>query len=148
MNRKTELIACGFIAVLFALTASAARAETDDDNRIWLNLNAQGKLLSARLIGTPSCNLAGAKMVETSISYYSDPQCFTTFRNEPACGSVTPTHRRVPLDQAQRKSIGSGNNFPTRLSLVRPHCRVGPGLSSVRWIRGTTSGTGYVKCFE
>ena len=44
MNRKTELIACGFIAVLFALTASAARAETDDDNRIWLNLNAQGKL--------------------------------------------------------------------------------------------------------
>jgi Protein of unknown function (DUF2490) len=35
---------CGLIAALLVLTTNASRAETDDDNRIWLNLNAQGKL--------------------------------------------------------------------------------------------------------
>jgi Protein of unknown function (DUF2490) len=44
MRSITKTIPRGLIAALVIFTTTAARAETDDDNRIWLNLNAQGKL--------------------------------------------------------------------------------------------------------
>jgi Protein of unknown function (DUF2490) len=44
MKLTTKTYSRGLIAALLILVTSASRAETDDDNRIWLNLNAQGKL--------------------------------------------------------------------------------------------------------
>lgn len=44
MKPKTMILPRRLIAALFALTANAAHAEVDNDNRIWLNFNAQGKL--------------------------------------------------------------------------------------------------------
>ena len=44
MRLTNNKISAGLIAALVMFTTSAIRAETDDDNRIWLNFNAQGKL--------------------------------------------------------------------------------------------------------
>lgn len=44
MNQKTTIVPRRLIAALFAVTVSTAHAASDDDNRIWLNLNAQGQL--------------------------------------------------------------------------------------------------------
>ena len=44
MNQKPMAILRGLSAALTVLTVSIARAEIDEDNRLWLNLNTQGKL--------------------------------------------------------------------------------------------------------